>query len=156
MSSRPPLPPFTLETAAQKVRMAENAWNTHDPEKVSLAYTEDSRWRNRSEFLQGREAIVVFLQRKWARELDYRLIKELWSFHDNRIAVRFKYEWHDDIGNWFRSHGNELWEFDERGLMRRREASINDVPILSSERKFLWDQGPRPEDYPGLAEIGLF
>lgn len=156
MSSRPPLPPFTLETAAQKVRMAENAWNTHDPEKVSLAYTEDSRWRNRSEFLQGREAIVVFLQRKWARELDYRLIKELWSFHDNRIAVRFKYEWHDDIGNWFRSHGNELWEFDERGLMRRREASINDAPILASERKFLWAKGPRPEDYPGLAEMGLF
>jgi nuclear transport factor 2 (NTF2) superfamily protein len=145
-----------METATQKVRMAENAWNTHDPEKVSLAYTEDSRWRNRGEFLQGREAIVAFLQRKWARELDYRLIKELWSFHGNRIAVRFKYEWHDDSGNWHRSHGNELWEFDERGLMRRREASINDVPIQESERKFLWHPGPRPDDHPGLAEMGLF
>jgi uncharacterized protein len=155
MSERPPLPPFTMETAVQKVRMAENAWNTHDPGKVSLAYTEDSRWRNRGEFLQGREAIVAFLERKWARELDYRLVKELWDFRDNRIAVRFKYEWHDDSGNWFRSHGNELWEFDERGLMRRREASINDVPILASERKFLWDQGPRPEDYPGLTEMGF-
>lgn len=156
MSERPPLPPFTLETAAQKVRMAENAWNTHDPHKVSLAYTEDSRWRNRGEFLQGREAIVAFLERKWARELDYRLIKELWSFHDNRIAVRFKYEWCDDSGNWFRSHGNELWEFDERGLMRRREASINDVAIQASERKFLWDTGPRPDDHPGLTEMNLF
>jgi nuclear transport factor 2 (NTF2) superfamily protein len=155
MSERPPLPPFTMKTAVQKVRMAENAWNTHDPGKVSLAYTEDSRWRNRGEFLQGREAIVAFLERKWARELDYRLVKELWDFRDNRIAVRFKYEWHDDSGNWFRSHGNELWEFDERGLMRRREASINDVPILASERKFLWDQGPRPEDYPGLTEMGF-
>lgn len=156
MSARPPLPPFTAETAAQKVRMAENAWNTHDPEKVSLAYTEDSRWRNRGEFLQGREAIVAFLKRKWARELDYRLIKELWSFTENRIAVRFKYEWHDEGGNWFRSHGNELWEFDERGLMRRREASINDVPILESDRKFLWNMGPRPDDHPGLSEMGLF
>lgn len=156
MIERPPLPPFTMETAIQKVRMAENAWNTHDPVKVSLAYTEDSRWRNRDEFLQGRKAIVAFLERKWARELDYRLIKELWSFHDNRIAVRFKYEWRDDSGNWFRSHGNELWEFDERGLMRRREASINDVAIQMSERQFLWDQGPRPDDYPGLTEMGLF
>ena len=155
MSERPPLPPFTLETAAQKVRMAENAWNTRDPEKVSLAYTEDSRWRNRGEFLQGREAIVAFLERKWTRELDYRLIKELWDFRDNRIAVRFKYEWHDDSGNWFRAHGNELWEFDERGLMRRREASINDVPILETERKFLWEQGPRPADHPGLTELGF-
>ncbi|MHB1403930.1 MAG: nuclear transport factor 2 family protein [Thiobacillus sp.] len=156
MSERPPLPPFTMETAMQKVRMAENAWNTQDPVKVSLAYTEDSRWRNRSEFLQGRDAIVAFLERKWAREMDYRLIKELWSFHDNRIAVRFKYEWRDDSGNWYRSHGNELWEFDELGLMRRREASINDVPIQASERRFLWDKGPRPEGHPGLTEMGLF
>ncbi|MHB1232310.1 MAG: nuclear transport factor 2 family protein [Burkholderiales bacterium] len=155
MSARPPLPPFTMETAVQKVRMAENAWNSRDPEKVSLAYTEDSFWRNRVEFVQGREAIVAFLKRKWARELDYRLIKELWGFRDNRMAVRFKYEWHDDSGNWFRSHGNELWEFDERGLMRRREASINDAPILEAERKFLWGLGPRPEDYPGLTEMGL-
>jgi nuclear transport factor 2 (NTF2) superfamily protein len=156
MSSRPPLPPFDLETAAQKVRMAENAWNTRDPEKVALAYTEDSRWRNRSEYFQGRDAIVEFLKRKWARELDYRLIKELWSFHENRIAVRFKYEYHDDSGNWFRAHGNELWEFDERGLMRRREASINDMPILAADRKFFWPQGPRPDDHPGLTEMGLF
>lgn len=144
-----------METAVQKVRMAENAWNSCDPEKVSLAYTDDSRWRNRVEFFQGREAIVAFLKRKWTRELDYRLVKELWGFHDNRMAVRFKYEWHDDSGNWFRSHGNELWEFDERGLMRRREASINDVSILESERKFLWSWGPRPEDFPGLTEMGL-
>jgi len=155
MSSRPPLPPFTMETAVQKVRLAENAWNSRDPEKVSLAYTEDSRWRNRAEFLQGREAIVAFLKRKWARELDYLLVKELWGFLENRMAVRFKYEWHDDSGNWFRSHGNELWKFDERGLMRRREASINDAPILEAERKFLWGQGSRPEDHPGLTEMGL-
>ncbi len=155
MSARPPLPPFTLETAVQKVRMAENAWNSRDPEKVSLAYTEDSLWRNRGEFIQGREAIVALLKRKWVRELDYRLIKELWGFRDNRMAVRFKYEWHDDSGHWFRSHGNELWEFDEHGLMRRREASINDVPIMESERKFFWDQGPRPEGFPGLTEIDL-
>lgn len=155
MSERPPLPPFTMETAVQKVRMAENAWNSCDPEKVSLAYTDDSRWRNRGECFQGREAIVAFLKRKWTRELDYRLVKELWGFRDNRMAVRFKYEWHDDSGNWFRSHGNELWEFDERGLMRRREASINDVSILESERKFLWSRGPRPEDFPGLTEMGL-
>jgi nuclear transport factor 2 (NTF2) superfamily protein len=156
MFERPPLPPFTLETAILKVRMAENAWNTHDPVKVSLAYTEDSRWRNRGEFLQGRDAIVAFLGRKWARENDYRLIKELWSFHDDRIAVRFKYEWRDERGNWYRSHGNELWEFDASGLMSRREASINDVPIPASERKFLWDKGPRPEGHPGLADLGLF
>ncbi|MDE0097473.1 MAG: nuclear transport factor 2 family protein [Gammaproteobacteria bacterium] len=155
MSERPPFPPFTRETAVQKVRMAENAWNLRDPEKVSLAYTEDSRWRNRAEFFQGREAIVTFLERKWARELDYHLIKELWTWHDNRIAVRFQYEYHDDSGNWFRAHGNENWEFDERGLMRRREASINDVPIDESDRKFLWGEGPRPEDYPGLTELGL-
>lgn len=156
MSSRPPLPPFDLETAVQKVRMAENAWNARNPEKVALAYTEDSRWRNRSEYFQGRDAIVEFLKHKWARELDYRLIKELWSFHENRIAVRFKYEYHDDSGNWFRAHGNELWEFDERGLMRRREASINDMPILAADRKFFWPQGPRPDDHPGLTEMGLF
>lgn len=155
MSARPPLPPFTMDTAVQKVRIAENAWNSRDPEKVSLAYTADSRWRNRGEFLQGREAIVAFLKRKWARELDYRLVKELWGFRENRMAVKFKYEWHDDSGNWFRSHGNELWEFDEHGLMRRREASINDISIPESGRKFLWGQGPRPEDYPGLTEMGL-
>ena len=130
MSDRPPLPPFTQETAIQKARMAENAWNMQDPEKIALAYTEDSRWRNRSEFINGRDEIVTFLKRKWLRELDYRLIKEIWTYNDNRIAVRFQYEFHDDSGNWFRSHGNENWEFDERGLMRRREASINDVPIL--------------------------
>ena len=155
MSERPPFPPFTRETAIQKARMAENAWNLRDPEKVALAYTEDSRWRNRAEFFQGRAAIIEFLKRKWAKELDYRLIKELWAFHDNRIAVRFQYEWHDDSGNWFRAHGNENWEFDERGLMRRREASINDVPIRAADRKFLWPQGPRPEDFPGLTELGL-
>jgi nuclear transport factor 2 (NTF2) superfamily protein len=155
MSDRPPLPPFTRETAIQKARMAENAWNLRDPEKVSLAYTEDSHWRNRSEFIHGREEIVTFLKRKWAHEHDYRLIKELWAFTDNRIAVRFQYEWHDDSGDWFRAHGNENWEFDEHGLMRRREASINDVPIKESERKFLWEQGPRPDDFPGLTELGL-
>ena len=155
MTDRPPLPPFTRETAMQKARMAENAWNMQDPEKVSLAYTEDSRWRNRSEFLYGRDEIIAFLKRKWAREHDYRLIKELWAYTDNRIAVRFQYEWHDESGNWFRAHGNENWEFDEHGLMRRREASINDVPIDESERKFLWEQGPRPDDYPGLTELGL-
>lgn len=155
MTDRPPLPPFTRETAMQKARMAENAWNMQDPEKVSLAYTEDSRWRNRSEFLYGRKEIVAFLKRKWAREHDYRLIKELWAYTDNRIAVRFQYEWHDESDNWFRAHGNENWEFDQHGLMRRREASINDVPIVESERKFLWEQGPRPDDYPGLTELGL-
>ena len=155
MTARPPLPPFTMDTAVQKVRLAENAWNSRDPEKIALAYTEDSRWRNRAEFLQGRDAIVAFLNRKWARELDYRLIKELWGFRENRMAVRFKYEWHDDSGNWFRAHGNELWEFDENGLMRRREASINDAPIAASERKLLWPLGPRPEEHPGLTELGL-
>jgi nuclear transport factor 2 (NTF2) superfamily protein len=152
---RPPLPPFTAATAAEKARKAEDAWNMQDPVKVSLAYSEDSRWRNRAEFLQGRPAIVAFLQRKWARELDYRLIKEVWAFHENRIAVRFAYEYHDDSGNWFRAHGNEQWEFDENGLMRRREASINDVPIKAADRKFTWPQGPRPQDFPGLTELGL-
>jgi nuclear transport factor 2 (NTF2) superfamily protein len=135
--------------------MAENAWNLRDPEKVSLAYTKDSRWRNRSEFINGREEIVAFLKRKWAHEHDYRLIKELWAYTDNRIAVRFQYEWHNNEGKWFRAHGNENWEFDEHGLMRRREASINDVPIKESERKFFWQQGIRPEDHPGLTELGL-
>lgn len=152
---RPPLPPYTLETAIKKVRLAEDAWNTRDPERVAGAYTEDSRWRNRSEFFQGRAAIVEFLKRKWAKEHDYRLIKELWAFHENRIAVRFQYEWRDDADNWFRAHGNEQWEFDENGLMRRREASINDVHIVASDRKFLWEAGPRPANYPGLTELGL-
>jgi nuclear transport factor 2 (NTF2) superfamily protein len=152
---RPPLPPFTAATAAEKARKAEDAWNSRDPVRVSLAYTEDSRWRNRAEFLQGRPAIVEFLTRKWARELDYRLIKEVWAFHENRIAVRFCYEYHDDSGNWFRAHGNENWEFDEHGLMRQRHASINDVPIKPSDRKFLWPQGPRPQDFPGLTALGL-
>jgi nuclear transport factor 2 (NTF2) superfamily protein len=154
-STRPPLPPFTLETATQKVRMAEDAWNTRDPERVALAYTEDSRWRNRAEFFTGRPAIVAFLKRKWAKELDYRLIKELWAFHADHIAVRFQYEWRDDSGNFFRAHGNEQWEFDANGLMRRREASINDVPITASERRFTWPLGPRPTDFPGLTELGL-
>jgi uncharacterized protein len=153
--SRPPLPPFTLETAIKKTRLAEDGWNSRDPAKVSLAYTPESRWRNRSEFLQGRPAIVEFLTRKWQRELEYRLIKELWAFHDNHIAVRFQYEWHDDKGNWFRSYGNEQWEFDENGLMQRREASINDVPIAEADRKFHWPAGPRPADHPGLSELGL-
>ena len=154
--ARPPLPPFTEATAIQKVRMAEDAWNTREPERVAGAYTEDSRWRNRSEFFQGREAIIEFLRRKWARELEYRLIKELWAYHGNRISVRFQYEWHDDSGNWYRAHGNEQWEFDESGLMRRREASINDVPIVEAGRRFLWQpQGPRPTDHPGLTELGL-
>jgi uncharacterized protein len=156
MADRPPVPPFTAETAARKARMAEDAWNTRLPERVAMAYTEDSRWRNRAEFFQGRAAIVEFLTRKWAKERDYRLIKEVWAFHDNRIAVRFAYEWHDDGGAWFRSHGNEQWEFDAHGLMRRREASINDVPITAGARKFLWEPfGPRPADYPGLSELGL-
>jgi uncharacterized protein len=154
--ARPPLPPFTEATAIQKVRLAEDAWNTRDPERVAGAYTEDSRWRNRAEFFQGRAEIVAFLRRKWARELEYRLIKELWAFHGNRIAVRFQYEWRDEGGNWFRAHGNELWEFDDGGLMRRREASINDVPITAGDRRFLWQpQGPRPADHPGLSELGL-
>jgi nuclear transport factor 2 (NTF2) superfamily protein len=155
MSIRPPVPPFTLETALEKTRLAEDAWNTCDPQRVSLAYSENSRWRNRSEFLQGRPAIVEFLTRKWARELDYRLIKELWAFHGNHIAIRFQYECHDSSNNWFRAYGNEQWEFDDDGLMRRREASINDVPIQSSDRKFLWPAGPRPADFPGLEALGL-
>jgi nuclear transport factor 2 (NTF2) superfamily protein len=152
---RPPLPPFTSETAVQKVRLAEDAWNTRNPAKVALAYTTDSLWRNRSEFLQGREAIEAFLRRKWARELDYRLIKELWTFRDNRIAVRFAYEWHDDSGSWFRSYGNENWEFDEHGLMRLRIASINDLPISEGERKYHWPLGRRPESHPSLSELRL-
>jgi uncharacterized protein len=155
MSTRPPLPPFTPETAAQKVRLAEDAWNTRDPVKVAGGYTEDSRWRNRTEFMTGREAIVAFLTRKWNRELDYRLIKELWAFTGNHIAVRFAYEWRDDSGNWYRSYGNELWEFEDTGLMRRRQASINDVPIRADERKFHWPAGPRPADHPGLTDLGL-
>ena len=155
MSTRPPLPPFTHETATQKVRLAEDAWNTRDPEKVSLAYTPDSRWRNRSEFINGRQEIVAFLTRKWAKKLDYRLIKELWACDENRIAVRFAYEWHDDSGNWFRSYGNENWEFDDSGLMRLRLASINDLPIKESERKYHWTWGRRPDDHPGLSELGL-
>jgi nuclear transport factor 2 (NTF2) superfamily protein len=152
---KPPVPPFDAATAAQKVRLAEDAWNTRSPERVSLAYTRDSSWRNRAEFLSGREAIVQFLARKWSKELDYRLIKELWAFHADRIAVRFAYEWHDDSGNWFRSYGNENWEFDEYGLMRRRIASINDQPIQESERKYRWPLGPRPLDHVGLSELGL-
>jgi len=155
MESRPPFPPFTRETAVEKIRKAEDAWNTRDPERVSLAYTPDSRWRNRAEFFSGREAIFAFLTRKWARELEYRLIKELWAFTGDRIAVRFAYEWRDDSGHWYRSHGNEQWEFDAAGLMRRREASINDVPIDEEERKFRWPHGPRPADHPGLTELGL-
>ncbi len=153
--NRPPLPPFTRETAIQKVRMAEDGWNTRDPERVSLAYTVDSTWRNRAEFLSGRAEIVAFLTRKWARELEYRLIKELWAFHEARIAVRFAYEWHDDSGQWFRSYGNENWEFDGDGLMRRRIASINDLPIKTADRKYHWPQGRRPDDHPGLSELGL-
>jgi uncharacterized protein len=153
--SRPPLPPFTLETAIQKVRMAEDAWNTRDPQRVALAYTIDSRWRNRAEFLHGRADIEAFLTRKWQRELDYRLIKEIWAFRENRIAVRFAYEWHDDSGSWFRSYGNENWEFDEHGLMRRRVASINDLPIKESERKYHWPLGRRPDDHASLSDLGL-
>ena len=155
MSARPPLPPFTAETAAQKARMAEDAWNSRDPDRVSLAYTEDSAWRNRAEFVKGRGEIVTFLQRKWARELDYRLIKEVWTHGENRIAVRFSYEWHDDGGHWFRSYGNENWEFDEHGLMRRRIASINDLPIKETDRKFHWPLGRRPDGHPGLGDLGL-
>lgn len=155
MSTRPPLPPFTLETARQKVRLAEDGWNSRNPEKVSLAYTADSRWRNRAEFPAGRAEIVAFLTRKWAKELDYRLIKELWTFAGNRIAVRFAYEWHDDSGQWFRSYGNENWEFDQDGLMRTRFASINDLPISESERRYRWPLGRRPDDHPGLSDLGL-
>jgi hypothetical protein len=153
--ARPPLPPFNAETAAQKARMAEDAWNTRDPAHVALAYTENSRWRNRAEFFQGRPAIEAFLTRKWNRELDYRLIKELWAFHENRIAVRFAYEWHDDAGSWFRAYGNENWEFDEDGLMRVRLASINDLPIREQDRLYHWRLGRRPDDHPGLSELGL-
>ena len=155
MSDRPPLPPFTPETAAQKARGAEDAWNSRDPERVSLAYSEHSAWRNRAEFVTGRGEIVTFLRRKWSRELDYRLIKEVWSHHGNRIAVRFAYEWHDDSGQWFRSYGNENWEFDDHGLMRRRLASINDAPLRESDRLYHWPQGRRPDDHPGLSELGL-
>ena len=152
---RPPLPPFDAVAAAQKVRLAEDAWNSRNPERVSLAYTRDSVWRNRAEFLAGREAIVQFLTRKWRRELDYRLIKELWAFTGNRIAVRFAYEWHDDSGQWYRSYGNENWEFDELGYMRRRIASINDLPLAAGDRKFHWPLGRRPDDHPGLSGLGL-
>ncbi|MEY2396537.1 MAG: uncharacterized protein QOF94_2882 [Acidobacteriaceae bacterium] len=155
IATRPPFPPFTRETAIQKVRLAEDAWNSRDAEKVSLAYTLDSRWRNRSEFVNGRPEIVAFLTRKWSKELDYRLIKELWAFNENRIAVRFAYEWHDDSGNWYRSYGNENWEFDAYGLMLVRHASINDVPIKESDRKYHWTLGRRPDDHPGLGELGL-
>lgn len=153
--SRPPLPPFTAETAVEKARLTKDAWNSRDPARVALAYTEDSRWRNRAEFFKGREAIVAFLTRKWTRELDYRFIKEVWAFRDNRIAVRFAYEWHDDSGNWFRSYGNENWAFDERGLMQLRLASINDLPIAAIERKFHWPLGRRPDGHPGLSDLGF-
>jgi len=152
---RPPLPPFSSETAIQKVRLAEDAWNSREADRVSLAYSPDSRWRNRSEFINGRQEIVAFLKRKWVKELDYRLIKELWACGDNRIAVRFAYEWHDDSGNWFRSYGNENWEFGENGLMRVRLASINDLPIKESERKYYWKSGRRPDDHPGLTDLNL-
>lgn len=152
---RPPLPPFNEDTARQKVRLAEDAWNTREPEWVALAYSPDCVWRNRAEFLVGRQEIIGFLARKWARELEYRLIKEIWAFQANRIAVRFAYEWHDDSGNWYRSYGNENWEFDEGGFMRRRIASINDLPISESERKYNWSLGRRPDDHPGLSELGL-
>ncbi len=155
MESRPPLPPFTDETARQKARMAEDAWNSRDPLRVSLAYTQDTQWRNRSEFLSGREAVVAFLTRKWEREQDYRLIKEVWAFTGDHIAVRFAYEFHDAAGQWFRAHGNEQWAFTEAGLMHRREASINDVPIRESDRLFRWALGLRPGDHPGLSELGL-
>ncbi|MDR3376698.1 MAG: nuclear transport factor 2 family protein [Ancalomicrobiaceae bacterium] len=153
--SRPPLPPFTLESAIEKVRLAEDAWNSRDPARVALAYTPDSRWRNRAEFLQGRPAIEAFLTRKWQREFDYRLVKEIWGFRLNRIAVRFAYEWHDHAGQWFRSYGNENWEFDEAGLMRRRIASINDAPIEVADRKFHWPLGRRPDDHPSLSDLDL-
>ena len=155
METRPPLPPFTIETAAQKVRMAEDAWNSRDPGRVIQVYTEDTRWRNRAEFPAGREEVRQFLARKWNRELEYRLIKELWSFTGHRIAVRFAYEWHDDSGQWFRSYGNENWEFTNEGLMQRRYASINDLPISGDDRKFFWPLGRRPDDYPGLNALGL-
>ncbi len=153
--TRPPLPPFTRETAALKVRLAEDGWNTRDPERVSLAYTLDTQWRNRAEFVHSRAEARAFLERKWAKELDYRLIKELWAFTEDRIAVRYAYEWHDDSGNWFRSYGNENWQFAENGLMQHRFSSINDLPIEESERKFRWPLGRRPDDHPGLSELGL-
>jgi nuclear transport factor 2 (NTF2) superfamily protein len=149
------VPPFSLQTATAKVRMAEDGWNSRDPQKVALAYTEDCRWRNRADFPVGRQEIIAFLTRKWAKELDYRLIKELWAFTDDRIAVRFAYEWHDDSGNWFRSYGNENWEFNAEGVMKRRFASINDMPIKETDRKFHWPLGRRPDDHPGLSDLGL-
>ena len=152
---RPPLPPFTAETAAEKVRLAEDGWNSRDPARVAQAYAVDSQWRNRAEFVQGRDEITTFLTRKWARELDYRLIKELWATSDNRIAVRFAYEWRDDSGQWFRSYGNENWEFGGDGLMQRRIASINDLPIDEADRKYFWPAGRRPDDHPGLSDLGL-
>ena len=155
MTTRPPLPPFTRETAIQKVRLAEDSWNTRDAEKVALAYALDSRWRNRSEFVNGRQDIIAFLSRKWTKELDYRLIKELWAFTDSRIAVRFAYEWHDDSGNWYRSYGNDNWEFNDDGLMRARFACINDLPIKESDRKYSWSLGRRPDDHPELSALGL-
>ena len=155
MTAKPPLPPFNAETAAQKARFAEDAWNSRDPARVALAYTEDSRWRNRAEFFSGRAEIVRFLERKWRRELDYRLIKELWAFGADRIAVRFAYEWHDDSDSWYRSYGNENWEFDEEGLMRVRHASINDVLIAETSRLYRWPLGRRPDDHPGLSDLGL-
>jgi nuclear transport factor 2 (NTF2) superfamily protein len=154
-AARPPLPPFTRETAVQKVRLAEDAWNSRDAEKVALAYTVDSRWRNRAEFVNGRQEIIAFLKRKWTKELDYRLIKELWTFEGNRIAVRFAYESHDDSGSWFRSYGNENWEFEENGLMRLRFACINDMPIKEAGRKYRWPLGRRPDEHPGLSALGL-
>ncbi len=155
MTTRPPLPPFTRESATQKVRLAEDGWNSRDPETVALAYSLDSRWRNRSEFVNGRQEIGAFLKRKWVKELDYRLIKELWAFTEDRIAVRFAYEWHDDSGNWFRSYGNENWEFNQDGLMRIRFASINDLPLKEADRKYHWPLGRRPEGHPGLSELGF-
>lgn len=155
MHTRPPLPPFTRDSAIEKIRLAEGAWNSRDPARIGLAYSVDTRWRNRAEFVDGRDAAVALLERKWARELDYRLIKELWAFDGHRIAVRFAYEWRDDSGQWFRSYGNENWEFDDDGLMAVRLASINDRPIAASERKFHWPQGRRPDDHPGLSELGL-
>jgi nuclear transport factor 2 (NTF2) superfamily protein len=155
MTTRPPVPPFTLETATQKVRLAEDSWNSRDPDRVSQGYTQDSKWRNRSEFVTGRQEIVAFLTRKWAKELDYRLIKELWAFTGNRIAVRFAYEWHDDSGNWYRAYGNENWEFNDDGLMHMRFASINDLPIKESDRKYHWPLGRRPEEHPGLSDLGF-
>lgn len=155
MPNKPPLPPFSFETASQKVRLAEDAWNTRDPQRVALVYTEDTRWRNRAEFPVGREQVRQFLERKWARELDYRLVKELWAFSGNRIAVRFAYECHDDSGQWFRSYGNENWEFSPQGLMQRRFASINDLPIREADRRFHWPLGRRPDEHPGLSELDL-